>query len=141
MAPVTATADGSASDRHHPPSRFACSLESRVDSTRVNTAGEVDIASSKQLERALDAALETGRVTVLDLRALTFIDSAGVHVIVNAAERARRQGRRLMVVRGPSQVDRVFTLTGACDSVLIVDDPPRDPAAGLPALEQIRLST
>jgi anti-sigma B factor antagonist len=130
MAPVSAVAAGSASDRHHPRSRFACSLESGVDSTWVNAAGEIDIASSKQLERTLDAALEAAMVTVLDLTALTFIDSAGIHVIVNAAARARRESRKLMVMRGPAQVDRVFKLTRACDSVEIVDHAPPKPATG-----------
>ncbi len=49
-------------------------------------------------------------MVVLDLRELRFIDSAGVRVVVEAAERARREGHRLAVVRGPRQVDRAFKL-------------------------------
>ena len=52
---------------------------------------------------------------MLDLRELAFMDCAGMRVIVDAAERARRDGRRLIVLRGPAQVDRVFTLTGTAD--------------------------
>ena len=138
MAPVSAVVAGSASDGHRPSSRFACSLESGVDTTWIDVAGEVDIASFRRLERALGSA-PARAVTVLDLRALTFIDSAGVHVIVDAADRARREGRELMVVRGPPQVDRVFTLTGACNSLQITDHAPRKPAAGRAGLEQIQL--
>lgn len=140
MAPVSSVVTGAASDRRRLPSRFAYSLKSAAGSTWVDATGEVDIASSQQLKRALDAALERTRIAVLDLRGLTFLDSTGVHVIVNAAERARREGGKLVVVRGPSQVDRVLTLTGACKTVLIVDDAPPEPAAACVGPQEIRLS-
>ena len=46
------------------------------------------------------------------MRELAFMDSSGVHAIVNASARARQLGRRLVVLRGPPDVDRVFSLTG-----------------------------
>ncbi|MDQ6776924.1 MAG: STAS domain-containing protein, partial [Actinomycetota bacterium] len=64
---------------------------------------------------------ERRAMVVLDLRKLTFMDSAGVHVIVNASVRARQAGCRLVLVRGPAQVDRIFTLTGAADVLEIGD--------------------
>jgi anti-anti-sigma factor len=68
---------------------------------------------------------------MLDLRELTFIDRSAVDVIVDAAVRARRRGGRLMLARGPAEVDRLFTLTGACDQVLIIDLDPAEPARTL----------
>jgi anti-anti-sigma regulatory factor len=52
---------------------------------------------------------------VLDLRDLAFMDSSGVHAIVDASVRSRRAGRRMLLLRGRPGVDRVFTLTGSAE--------------------------
>jgi anti-anti-sigma factor len=49
------------------------------------------------------------------------MDCSGVHAIVGASARAREHGRRLIILRGEPQVDRVFALTGAADVVEIGD--------------------
>jgi len=69
---------------------------------------------------------------VLDLRQLTFMDPSSVQVIVDASVRAQRVKRRLILVRGPSQVDRVFTLTGAAKLLEIGDLDPVEPPAHVP---------
>ena len=61
------------------------------------------------------------RRLVLDLRGVAFIDCCWVHVIVNASIRARQPGRRLVVVRGRSLVDRVFVLSGTAAALEIID--------------------
>jgi len=91
-------------------------------------AGELDLATSPELDEVLQGAQDGARLVVLDLRALTFIDSSAIHVILHAAGRGRRTGGRLMLVRGPSQVERVFTLTGASDKVSIFDLDAAEPA-------------
>ena len=68
---------------------------------------------------------------VLDLRGLTFIDLAGVRVIVDASIEAWLGDRRLLLVRGPSHVDRVFADAEVSDVVEIGDlhSPAARPAA------------
>ena len=85
----------------------------------VHVAGELDIATTPELERALRESYPRGRLVVLDLRELEFIDSSGVHAIVNASLCARQTGRRLVVLSGPPNVDRMFALTGTADGVEI----------------------
>jgi anti-sigma B factor antagonist len=87
----------------------------------------MDLASGPRLAATLREAQLEARMVVVDLRELTFIDSSGVHVILAAADRARQEGGRLMLVRGPVQVDRVFTLTGAFAQVMIFDLDPTEP--------------
>jgi hypothetical protein len=58
-------------------------------------------------------------LVVLDLRELAFIDAAGVRTIVNAGIRARQAGRRLVLLRGLPNVDRVFTLAGSSGDIEI----------------------
>jgi anti-anti-sigma factor len=68
---------------------------------------------------------------VLDLRELAFIDGSGIHAILDAPHQARREGRRLMLVRGPAHVDRVLTLTGAYEQLLVFDLDPSEPNSAL----------
>jgi anti-anti-sigma factor len=49
---------------------------------------------------------------VLDLRELIFMDCTGIHVVVAASNRARQAGAHLVLVRRPSQVDRLFAVVG-----------------------------
>jgi anti-anti-sigma factor len=74
----------------------------------------------------LDEAQDAAPLVVLDLRELRFIDSAGVHAILDAARDIRRPGSELVIVRGPARVDRVLTLTKVDKQVAILDSfPPR----------------
>jgi anti-sigma B factor antagonist len=108
------------------PAPFACSCTNGgLDAARVHVGGELDIATTPRLERTLD---EThARLVVLDLRELAFIDSCGMHAIVDAGISARQDGRRLVLVRVPSDVDRMLTLTGSSDQVEIGDVDPVAP--------------
>jgi anti-sigma B factor antagonist len=92
-----------------------------VDVAWVRLAGELDIATARQLRRTLRESLSRARLVVLDLRKLAFMDSSGVHAIVNASACAREDGRHLLLLRGPPSVDRVFALAGRSDDVEIVD--------------------
>jgi anti-sigma B factor antagonist len=96
----------------------------------VYVGGELDIATTPQLERALSQS--QARLVVLDLRELAFIDSCGVHAIVDAGIRARKAGGRLVLVRVPASVDRLLTLTGSSGQVEIGDvDPVAPPVHAL----------
>ena len=103
-------------------SDFRCTLrESGRNASWIRVAGELDLATAPQLERALCEAKVRARSVVLDLRALTFMDCAGVGVIVRSNQRAKRMGRRLVLVRGPAQVHCLFALSGTADGLEIVD--------------------
>jgi anti-sigma B factor antagonist len=87
----------------------------------VRVAGELDHAAAPQLASMLSHTTRLARIVILDLRELTRVDSSGVGAIVDASRSARRVGRRLILVRGPQRVERLFALTGASDAVEIVD--------------------
>jgi anti-sigma B factor antagonist len=63
------------------------------------------------------------RLLILDLRGLTFVDSTGLRLIMSAHGRARASGRRLVLVRGPDVVQRVFKITRLERELEFVDDP------------------
>jgi anti-sigma B factor antagonist len=66
---------------------------------------------------------------ILDLRELEFMDSSGAKLIVAASGRARQAGGRLVVVRGPVAVERIFALVGLDRQLELVDHPPATPSA------------
>lgn len=88
-------------------------IESRESDgvAHVALAGELDLATAPGVEEALRRA-ESGRppVMVLDLSGLRFLDSTGLRIVLSADSRARREGRRLVLVRGPESVHRVFRI-------------------------------
>jgi anti-sigma B factor antagonist/stage II sporulation protein AA (anti-sigma F factor antagonist) len=49
---------------------------------------------------------------VLDLAGLEFIDSAGLHALLDAQVRAELNGHELVLTRVPAQALRLFSLTG-----------------------------
>ena len=85
--------------------------------------GELDLSTIDKVEQEL-ARVERERpaVVALDLSRLTFLDSSGLRVIVSADKRARRENRRLVVVRGPESVQRVFSITHLDQQLELVED-------------------
>lgn len=113
------------------PPVLACSwTDCDVNAACVHLAGELDIATTPQLERILREPQSQARLVVLDLRELAFIDSSGVHAIVNAGIRARQLGGRIVVLRGPPNVDRMFTITAGLDGLEIGDGNSFEPPVG-----------
>ena len=58
------------------------------------------------------------------------MDSTGLRILLAADRRAREGGRRLVIVRGPEVVRRVFAVTRLDERLEVVDEPPAlsDPA-------------
>jgi anti-sigma B factor antagonist len=99
----------------------------------IHADGELDLEASPGLRELLLEAVRSTRLVILDLRALTFIDSAGIHAILDAATATRRDGGSLVVVRGPAQVERVFEISRANEHLLLFDlDPSEGPEQGPP---------
>ena len=100
------------------PPGFTCARShARAGAVSLRLTGELDLASATFLDRAVRNAEADASQVVIDLRDLAFLDCSGMRVILGAAQRARLTGHRLTVIPGPAQVDRIFTLTGAADSI------------------------
>lgn len=93
---------------------------------RVALTGDLDIATVAQLDQVLRDAQADADVVVLDLRGLRFMGCSGVEVILAADDRAQAAGGRLVVVRAPSEVERLFALVAIDHRLDIVDQPPGD---------------
>lgn len=96
--------------------------ETEGTTVRIALEGELDIASAGQVERELTRVERDAPATVmLDLRKLAFMDSTGLRIVVSADARAREHGRRLVVVRGPEAVQRIFRMTRLDERLDMVD--------------------
>ena len=99
-----------------PPHRFEIRVQPGREAVYVRPIGELDLPGSRRLSTAIDELVETGfEHIVIDLRALTFIDCAGVRVLLSRHAAAVREGRRLSLLHGGPCIRRVFALTGTLD--------------------------
>jgi anti-sigma B factor antagonist len=97
--------------------------EDRDGLVHVALKGELDLSSTAKLQDELDR-VEAGapETIVVDLSKLVFLDSTGLRCLVTADERGREAGRRVVLVRGPDPVQRVFSITRLEERLEIVDD-------------------
>jgi anti-sigma B factor antagonist len=92
---------------------------------RVALQGELDLDHAYTFDEEL-RAVEGSRphCIVLDLRELTFMDSCGLGRLLAARRRARRAGRRLVLVRGGRPIQTLLAMTGMDEVFEIVGDIP-----------------
>jgi anti-anti-sigma factor len=87
----------------------------------LSARGEVDLATASLLREALLTAVAHGNgPVVVDLSEVPFMDSAGVHVLVDTHGRLRPQNRRLAIAcREHGQVHRLLALVGLLDDLTV----------------------
>jgi anti-sigma B factor antagonist len=91
-------------------------------------AGELDLSNAEEARSALVEAQGTANAVFLDLRALRFLDSSGLRVLLEANRRAAEGGGSLKVAAGEGVVSRVFELSGVGALLDLVDAPPGEAA-------------
>lgn len=75
--------------------------------------GELDLATADEVDKELERVEATdAKSIVLDLSGLSFMDSTGVRLVVNAHTRSRADADRLTLRRGQAAVQRVMELSG-----------------------------
>jgi anti-anti-sigma factor len=88
-------------------------------------SGEIDLANAKPIGSAISGAVNNELAgVVVDLSDVTYLDSSGVHLIFDLAERlaARQQVLALAVPEG-ARIRRVLELVNV-DSVAVVEPTP-----------------
>ena len=74
---------------------------------------EIDITNAATLRAALlQAAVPRNGTLVVDMSRTQFCDSAGLNVLVRAHQRARAEGREVLLVITTVTVQRIFAVTG-----------------------------
>jgi anti-sigma B factor antagonist len=88
----------------------------------IQAAGELDLATAPELEREMRRA-EASDATriVLDLHDVTFIDSTGIRLLVQAEGRNRSTPGRLRLMPANGQVAQILELTGLSERLPFLD--------------------
>lgn len=87
----------------------------------IRVDGELDVLTAPKLAGRLNSILlEHAANVVLDLRRVEFIDSAGLHVLLNAHRRLTHASRTLSVVCNGGPVRRVIELARLVDTLGVV---------------------
>jgi anti-anti-sigma factor len=89
----------------------------------LEVAGEFDMFRAYDFDQEL-RAIEAEDVTtlVVDLREVSFVDSAGLARIIAASRRASSNGHRFAIVRGCRAAERLFALTAVDQQLDMVSD-------------------
>lgn len=92
----------------------------------VALAGEIDHHRAKQYIQAILAKLEayTPRICVLDFEQVTFVDSSGIAVVINALRNVTKLGGVLILSGLQDQPMKVFKMSGVDKLVEIKENVP-----------------
>jgi anti-sigma B factor antagonist len=92
----------------------------------ITVSGEVDLATSPELDNAIIVAIESGTSSLaIDLTDVSFMDSSGLGVIVRGLKRCREADKDLDLVITNERVLKVFGITGL-DQVIPIHDSIQD---------------
>lgn len=79
----------------------------------IELRGEFDLAYAREVEQELKRVeASDAHSIILDLSGLRFLDSTGIRLILEAQARSQRDANRLVLLRAPHMVQRVFTIAG-----------------------------
>ena len=83
---------------------------------QISVGGEVDVATAPELREKLYEVIDRGESPViLDLLAVTFIDSTALGVLIGAQERCRGRGTDLRIIVDNPRITKIFGITGLTD--------------------------
>jgi anti-sigma B factor antagonist len=103
------------------PEPFGIDTVTDGDRVRLVLRGELDLLAAPSLRTALvEASHHDGAMIELDLSAVSFIDSTGISVILQAWQRANAEGGRVVLAAASPVVARVIEATGLTE-LLAVD--------------------
>ena len=104
---------------------FSIERQLEQDRARVIVRGELDVETGPRLQEELLAAEASAPATlVLDLSDVSFFDSTGLQIVLDAEVRAREQQRKLVVLPGDGEPLRVLELAEVADRLTLEEPDP-----------------
>jgi len=102
---------------------LTCDVEPHRDGVRIIPIGELDMNGAPIADARLSEVRAAGfRRLILDLRRVTFIDVAGLRLVLGWTDALLADGEvAFEVIPGPPHVQRIFALTATADGVAFVD--------------------
>jgi anti-sigma B factor antagonist len=103
---------------------FRITIEPLEDACVMRVTGELESATADRLRGTLGAARQDGLTAILDMSGVSFIDSAGLRVLLEAARATDRHDWAWFIVRPSAVVLRLAELSGTTRRLPIVEPPP-----------------
>jgi anti-sigma B factor antagonist len=104
------------------PPTFALHSSFAGDALIVECVGEVDMATSPQLCEAIESTTDSTRRVVVDLAAVSFLDSSALNALVHSQRTLASRDIVLRVISPTAHpVRRVFEITHLTESLNVVD--------------------
>src|SRR3954464_10408762 len=95
---------------------FAVERHDEAERLRLVVQGELDMDTGPRLQAEVERAHAAApAVLVLDLRGVTFFDSTGLQIVLDADVRCREEGRELVVLAGQGGRGRLLELPDVTD--------------------------
>lgn len=89
---------------------FACGAEETPEATILRPSGEVDLATISAFRDALAQAAAQGRSIIVDMSGIGYIDSTGIHALVDQAACAKESGDLVVLAAPTPTVRRVMDI-------------------------------
>lgn len=100
------------------------SIQTQEEIMFVNLSGELDQSTADQVKLRLMTTLAAFDIKhiVFNLKALTFMDSSGIGIILGRYNQVKALGGRVFVIGMNPTVDKVFHLAGLNQIMTVIDD-------------------
>lgn len=78
----------------------------------LEVAGEIDVYTAPQFKEAVNQVISGGQKhLIIDMGAVTYMDSSGFGTLLSATRRLRPQGGTINLVRCNTAIDRILRIT------------------------------
>jgi anti-sigma B factor antagonist len=105
----------------HSPDLLRVTVEQLHDARLITAVGELDMSSAPALRHEIEAARDEAVTTLLDMAEVTFIDSTGLHLLLDASRSAGRDDWSFFIVRHSTAVQRLIDVTRTSDLLALVE--------------------
>ena len=93
-------------------------IKKNAEVTIIEIVGRLDTTTAPALEKAINEDIGDAKNLVLDLKAVQYISSAGLRVLLGAQKKMQKIGS-MKVVNVCEEVMEVFEMTGFADILMI----------------------
>ena len=95
-------------------------IDEKNSVARVALAGALNTDTAPDFEQSLQKVIDEGyQLTVLDMKELDYISSAGLRVIFKAAKQTKGAGKRLAAANRKPHIDKVFEILKALPDMAV----------------------
>lgn len=98
-------------------------VRSRTIPHQRGAIGALDLAAKEHYEQELEKLEDEGLESlIVDLRALTFIDSTGINLLLRTLRDSEENGFSVTFMRGSGQVPELLETTGVAEQLPLADE-------------------